>query len=306
MISILLTAWKEEKTIGKAIECLCKKEYSGIPDDFELLLVAPDAETENAAMEKVKELGIESKYKYIKDKSEGKPRALNMLFEIARGDTLILTDGEVFLEPNAVGELIRVLNSDSTLGGVSGRPVAINGRKDSIFGYWAHMQADAVHRMRVDRNKKEIKFFPLSGYIMAVKNLKYHFPDDLFLDDAYLSYSIYNSGFQIGYAEAAKVMVKYPTSWDDFIKQKFRSLIGFEQLYKYNIVRPETKSRSFWQEIEYFWFPISYAKNPIELFWSILYYPVRLYLWVRNRLGRDLVRNAKSIRDVYVRTETTK
>lgn len=306
MISILLTAWKEEKTIGKAIECLVKKDYSGISDDFELLLVAPDEETANAALNKVKELGIENKYKYVKDKSEGKPRALNMLFEMAKGDTLVLTDGEVFLEPGAVGELIRVLNSDKTLGGVSGRPIPINERSESIYGYWSHLQADAVHRMRIDRNKKEVKFFPLSGYVMAVKNLKFNFPPELFLDDAYLSYIIYNKGYQIGYAEAAKVAVKYPTTWDDFIKQKFRSLIGFEQLYKYEIIKPETKSRSFWQELSYFWFPIRYARNLKELFFSFLYYPVRLYLWVRNRAGRDLVRNAKSIRDVYVRTETTK
>lgn len=306
MVSILLTAWREEKTVGKAIECLCDRAYSGIPEDFELLLVAPDEETANAALVKVKELGIEDKYTYVKDKSEGKPRALNMLFEMAKGDILVLTDGEVFLEENAVGELIRVLVSDESLGGVSGRPVAINDRLESIYGYWAHMQADAVHRMRIDKNKKDIKFFPLSGYIMAVKNLKYHFPNDLFLDDAYLSYIIYNSGYQIGYAEAAKVKVKYPTEWGDFIKQKFRSLIGFEQLYKYEIIRPETKSRSFWQEVAYFWFPITYAKSVREMVWSILYYPVRLYLWVRNRLGRDLVRNAKSIRDVYVRTESTK
>lgn len=306
MISILLTAWKEEKTVGKAIECLVKKEYSGINDDFELLLVAPDEDTANAALLKVKELGIEDKYKYVKDKSEGKPRALNMLFEMAKGDILVLSDGEVFLEPNAVGELIRVLKSDKSLGGVSGRPVASNDRNESIYGYWAHMQADAVHRMRIDKNKKDIKFFPVSGYIMAVKNLNFNFPPELFLDDAYLSYIIYNSGYQIGYAEAAKVQVKYPTSWNDFIKQKFRSLIGFEQLYKYEIIRPETKSRSFWQEVAYFWFPIAYAKNIKEFFWSLLYYPVRLYLWVRNRAGRDLVRNAKSIRDVYVQTETTK
>ncbi|MEP7104161.1 MAG: glycosyltransferase [Candidatus Dojkabacteria bacterium] len=306
MISILLTAWKEERTVGKAIECLVKKEYSGIPDDFELLLVAPDEETANAAQAKVKELGVENKYTYVKDKCEGKPRALNMLFEMTKGDILILTDGEVFFEPNAVKELLNILESDKTLGGVSGRPIAFNDRKSEIFGYWAHLQADAVHKMRLDRDKSKTKFFPISGYIMAIKNFKYHFPEDLFLDDAYLSYVIYNHGFKIGYAPEARVLVKYPTNWSDFIKQKFRSLIGFEQLWKYEIIKPETKSRSFWQEVAYFWYPLTYSRNLKEFIWSIAYYPIRLYLWVRNRAGRDLVRNAKSIRDVYVRTETTK
>jgi poly-beta-1,6-N-acetyl-D-glucosamine synthase len=306
MISILLTAWKEQSTIGRAIECLVCPDYSGIPDDYELLLVAPDDETRDAAQEKVNELSIQSKYRYFKDKCEGKPRALNMLFEAAKGDIFILTDGEVFLEKNAVAELLAALRSEKDLGGVSGRPVPLNNRNDGLYGYWAHMQADAVHKMRVDRDRSAKRFFPLSGYVMAVKNLKYHFPDDLFIDDAYMSYDIYNKGYKIGYAPNAKVRVKYPTNWNDFIKQKFRSLIGFEQLWKYGIIKKETISRSFWQELSYFWYPIYYARNPFELFYSLVYFPVRLYLWVRNKLGRELVRSGKSIRDVYVRTESTK
>lgn len=306
MISILLTAWREEKTVGKAIECLVNSTYSGIPTDYELLLVAPDEATQNAAFNKVKELGIESKYQHIKDKCEGKPRALNMLFKIAKGDVLILTDGEVFFEANAVTELLNVLNTDKKIGGVSGRPIASNSRNNSLFGYWSHLQADTVHVMRMNRDKGSVRFFPLSGYIMAVRNLGFSFPDDLFLDDAYLSYDIYNKGFLIGYAPEAKVSVKYPTNWRDFIKQKFRSLIGFEQLWKYNVVKSETKSRSFWQELQYFWFPIRYSRNIKEFIWSLMYYPVRLYLWIKNKLNRDVIRRARSIRDVYVRTETTK
>lgn len=305
-ISFLLTAWKEDKTIGKAIECLCNPSYSGYSGDFELLLVAPDKETEEAALKIVKELGIEDRYFYFKDRCEGKPRALNILFNEAKGKYLILTDGEVFFEKEAVKNLIKKIESEDDIGGVSGRPVATNEREKGIYGYWAHLQADAVHQMRLDKERSGSRFFPLSGYIMIVRNLGFHFPDDLFLDDAHLSYQIYNKGFKIGYAPDSIVYVKYPTFWGDFIKQKFRSLIGFEQLWKYDIITPETKSRSFWQELQYFSYPFKYAKNIKELFFSFLYFPVRLYLWIRNRLGRDLVRNAKSIRDVYDRTESTK
>jgi len=305
-ISFLLTAWKEDKTIGKAIECLVNAEYSGYTGEFELLVVAPDKETEAAAMTKITQLGISAHYRYFKDESQGKPRALNILFKEAKGEMLVLTDGEVFLQQGAVKALVDKLKSDPELGGVSGRPVALNPR-NSLLGYWAHLQADAVHQMRLDRDKRSFgKFFPMSGYVMAVRNLGFKFPEDLFLDDAYLSYDIFNRGYQIGYAPEARVEVKYPTSWKDFIQQKFRSLIGFEQLWKYAVITPSTKSRSFSQEVAYFWFPLKYARNLGEFIWSLLYYPVRLYLWMRNRLSRDLARNAKSIREVYVRTETTK
>lgn len=305
MISFLLTAWKEEKTVGKAIECLVDSAYSGYVGEFELLLVAPDDETLNAAKRAVSKLGCENKFQSFKDKCIGKPAALNILFSNAKGDYLVLTDGEVFFEKGAVLELYESLINDKSLGGVCGRPIATNERS-SYFGYLANMNADAVHKMRTDSLKKKPRFFPLSGYIFIVKNLGFKFPEDLFLDDAYLSYSVLNQGYEIGYNEKAKVGVKYPGNWKDFRAQKFRSMIGFEQLWKYKIINEKTKRRSFASELSMATFPILYAKNPKELLFSISYYPIRLYFWVMNRLKRDLAYKAKSIRDVYVRTESTK
>ncbi|MCA9382079.1 hypothetical protein KC660_01575, partial [Candidatus Dojkabacteria bacterium] len=194
---------------------------------------------------------------------------------------------------------------DKKIGGVSGRPVAMNDRKN-YFGYLANMNADAAHTMRMNNQKAHVKFFPLSGYAMAIRNLKFHFPEDLFLDDAYLTYDIYNNGYQIGYAENARVEVKYADNWKDFQLQKLRSHMGFEQLWKYEVIKPETKTRSFWQEVRFAWYPISYVRNIKELIWSTSYYPIRLYFWIRTRLRRDVVLKARSIRDVYVRTESTK
>lgn len=305
MISFLLTAWKEEKTVGKAIRCLIDSNYSKYIGDFELLLVAPDQETINAAQTEVRKYGLEKNFRWFKDKCIGKPAALNILFKEAKGEYLVLTDGEVFFEKGAVSYLYETIINDKKLGGVCGRPAATNDRK-TYFGYLANMNADAVHKMRTDSLKKKPRFFPLSGYIFIVKNLGFKFPEDLFLDDAYLSYDVLNKSYEIGYNEKARVGVKYPGNWKDFKAQKFRSMIGFEQLWKYKIINKKTKRRSFASELSMATFPILYAKNPKELLYSITYYPIRLYFWIMNRLKRDLAYKAKSIRDVYVRTESTK
>jgi len=304
MISILITAWKEPNTIGKAIECLAANEYSGIEDDFEILLAAPDTETHEAAIQKVKELNVENKFKYIKDPCKGKPVALNILFREAKGDIFVLTDGDVYFDKLAVRYLLNFLNSDRSFGGVSGRPVALNPRNQSIFDYWAHLQADAVHQMRLNSRNT---FFPMSGYIMAIRNLNYNLPENLFLDDAYISYFIFKQGYKIGYEPSAKAFVKYPTNWRDFEKQKLRSLLGFEQLKLYSQVYSKNlKSRSFLQEFSYFYFPIRYSNSLTELVWSIVFYPTRLYLWIKNKLTKNVIKKAKSIRDIYLRTESTK
>ena len=71
MISVIITAYKEPKTIGKAIESILKNNLK----NYELIVTAPDEET----------LDVVSKYKKrysfiktLKDKGQGKPAALNL------------------------------------------------------------------------------------------------------------------------------------------------------------------------------------------------------------------------------------
>src|SRR5688500_13717418 len=110
-ISVIITAFKEETTIGKAIECICNSNYSGIPTDFELILACPDEGSHLAALKKVKEMGIEDKYIWIQDpgklEGKGKPTGLNLAINQAKGDILIFTDGDVYFGRDAVTELVK-------------------------------------------------------------------------------------------------------------------------------------------------------------------------------------------------------
>jgi cellulose synthase/poly-beta-1,6-N-acetylglucosamine synthase-like glycosyltransferase len=279
MISILLTAWKEEKTIAKVIKCLVDKEYSGILDDFEILLACPDEETYKEAEKTVEELGIKNKFVYVKDPKRGKPFALNLLTEKAKGDIWIFTDGDVYFEKNAVKHLIKHFQNPEVYA-VTGRPVSSDTRKN-MMGYFGHLLSDAAHHKRtIDLTNQPVgkslafvkkrSFFPVSGYIYATRKFDYQFPEDTLVDDAYISYLIFNEGKRIEYEPEAIVYVKYPTTMEDYYKQKKRSVGGYMQLWKYGVIQQTTKTRTFWRELEYFWFPINYAKNLHELFWSFM------------------------------------
>src|SRR3989338_1734721 len=111
MISILITAYKEPATIGKAIECFLDEKL----EDYEILVAAPDDET----------LAVINKYakkhhavKSFKDDGKGKPAALNLLLQHAKGDILILSDGDVYIEKGSVGRLVRWFD-DQKIGAVS-------------------------------------------------------------------------------------------------------------------------------------------------------------------------------------------
>lgn len=64
MISIIITSWKEPKTIGKCIKCIADRKYSGLKDDFEIIQLSPDKETLDAGMHMAKELGLSKRNLY--------------------------------------------------------------------------------------------------------------------------------------------------------------------------------------------------------------------------------------------------
>lgn len=320
MLSIIVTAFKEEKHIAQVINCLLDPTYSGIgqtklDQDWEFILIAPDEPTRKAAKHALAELAVPtSKLKILTDAGQGKPAALNICFKAAGGDWLLLTDGDVYFNKRAVAELVEVALTRPELGGISARPKSSEPIHDKL-DYWGHLLADAAHHKRtidltanpVGKSTKIVpkrNFFPLSGYGMLIRNLNWQLPTDVLADDAYLSYELHNRGYKIGYAPAAEVMVKYADTLTDYFKQKKRSAGGYVQLWSYGIVKPETKSRSFWRELEYFWFPLSYAKSCKQLYWSILLYPTRLWLWLMIYWERKI--RHKSFNNTWVRIESTK
>ena len=288
MISIIITSWKEPKSIGECIKCIGDKKYSGLEEAFEIIQISPDKETLDAGLKAAKDLELTQKeYLQIQDPHKGKPFALKMAIEKAKGDILIFTDGDTFFEKNSIKYLLEPF-SDDNIGGVSGRPISADS-KENIFGYWGHLLSDAAHDRRVTTmNVKKVNyfvsdksFFPMSGYIMATRNYNFNIPSNVLSDDAYISYSIRNLSKQIAYAPLAKCYVKYPTNLRDYYKQKVRSLGGFIQLKSFGIFGKEKQSRSIFIELKYTFYVFKYAKNIKQLFWSLMLFPVRLLTWVK-------------------------
>lgn len=297
MISIIITSYKEPKTIAKAIESV----IYGLKKNYEIIQISPDKETLEAGFKKAQELKILKNFKQIQDPCKGKPHALNLALNEAKGDILVLTDGDVFFGKNATTELIRAFKKNNVYG-VTGRPISRD-KKDTMMGYFGHLLSDAAHHKRMKTLKKR-KFFPMSGYIMAIRNFQLKLPEDVLSDDAYISYVITNKGKHILYAPKAKALVKYPRNLNDYYKQKVRSLGGYLQLQGYDVVNKEKKTRTFKDEIAYFWFPFSYASNFKEFFWSMLLFPIRLITWIRIFFERRILK--KDFKNTWIRIESTK
>lgn len=297
MVSIIITAYKEPTTIVRCLESILDPAYRNLPEgECEVMLVCPDEETRTAGFEKAADL--KTTLVHIRDPQKGKPHALNLAFAKAKGDLLILTDGDVYLGKGAVPALIKKLESNSETGGISGRPVSAD-EKNNMFAYFGHLLVEAAHHKRSNST-----FFPMSGYLMAIRKPNFSLPEKVLTDDAFISYMIKKNGYSIGYEPQAEVFVRFPRNFHDWYNQKARSVGGYIQLVQMEIIESTEQSRSIGKELRYFWFPFGFAKNIRQFWWSLVLYPMRLFLWLRIFYERKILH--KDFTKTWVRIESTK
>lgn len=270
MISIIITAFKEPKTIGKAIESFLKQ---GVKSKFELIVSAPDKETLNAAK---KYSYKNKKIKLFKDPGKGKSYALNLLFKKIKGDIIILTDGDVYVFDNSINEILKKFN-DSKVGCVTGRPIPLENKKTK-YGYWANFLFDSAHQLRKRLNKKR-KFLECSGYLWAFRNkIIKNFPLDV-AEDTIVPYLFSEKDYKITYAEKALVFVKNVDNWREWISQKTRTSKAHETLNKYVNTHKIPRTKTFSNEFRGILYLFSYPKNLREFFWTLELFLARLYMW---------------------------
>jgi cellulose synthase/poly-beta-1,6-N-acetylglucosamine synthase-like glycosyltransferase len=295
---------REEKTISKCLKTL----VSGFDGDLEILVSIPDEPTFAAIKETANQLNLGDKLfrspLSLDGKIYGKPSELNELMKMAKGDFWVFADGDTYFGESPIPKLLSKFDQNNEIIAVSGRPVSAD-QKDNIMSYFGHLLADAAHARRQQiETREKYNFFPVSGYLFAMKKSNYQLPADALADDAYLSYKILNDQKKIAYCPEALVYVKYATNLADFYKQKKRSAGGFVQLKKYDLFKKYPQTRSFWQEASWFWFPIIYAKSVKEFFWSLALYPVRVWLWVMIFWEQKVLK--KDFKSTWQRIESTK
>ena len=291
MISIVITSFKEPKTIGKAIESFINQNTK---EKYELIISSPDKETQ----EIVKKY---PKVRLFKDPGKGKTYALNLLLPKLKGNIVILSDGDVYVSENSINELLKFFN-DKKVGCVTGRPVSINSR-DNLLGYWSHLLCYGAHRMRLKRDKKE-EFLECSGYLWAFRNkLISEIPRET-AEDSIVPLLLYLKGYKIKYAPLAEVYIKYPSTIYEFIEQKKRTSKAHETLINYTNLKKIPRMKSLRNEITESYTLFSFSRGIKEFFWTILLFPVRLYIWISSFFALYLKKDSKV--DGWQAVKTTK
>jgi len=291
MISIIITSYKEPGTIARAVEAVAEQNLP----EHEIMVVSPDIETLTEAGK------LRTKYKnlrLIQDAGKGKPAALNLAVSKAKGDILVLTDGDVYVGKDSIKSLVKPFK-DEIIGAVSGNPISLNPVSNK-YGYWAYVLTSTANEIRKDSFLEDRNFF-CSGYLFAIrKKLFPILPSELLAEDGYISLKVYEKGYKIAYSPESKVFVKYPTNFSDWIKQKKRSAGGYNQIKQ--MLGKEL--RSFKTESFGAFKLFKYVSNLKEFFWLISLFSARLYLWFV--IYKDINIKKKSHHEIWQRVESTK
>ncbi|MBI96789.1 hypothetical protein CL656_06560 [bacterium] len=269
MFSLIITSYNEIENTKNLIQNI----LSSFNKNDELILVSPNVELKEFLDKQRKEFNKV----FIKDSKKGKPAALNLALEKAQGKFIICTDGDVILRENAIPEILKPFQ-EREVGLASGQPISKDDR-NSLFGYWSHFLVNAAHITRQKREDKN-QFFVASGYLLAFRNsLIDLIPENTLVDDAWISHNISNQGHKIAYAPLARVEVHFPKNFKDWIKQKLRSVGGYQEKY---IKESQQNMRSIKSEAFLgLKLILTFPQSIKEYFYTFLLVIARIYLWLK-------------------------
>ncbi len=304
MVTIIISSWKEVKTIPKCIKAI-SENIKGIDSIIEVIQVSPDDDTLRAGKLAAKKYKIDKIFKQIKDKGIGKPAGLNMAISAAKGDILIQTDGDTYLGKESIAHLLKPL-SNPKVGVVTGRPVSQN-HINTFFGYIHTLAFDVAHMQRmnnIDIDNIFNKFLTASGYLMAFRKKVKPIPNNA-LDDVTLSLDLHKQGYLMAYSPLSEVFVKGPMNLKDYMKQKVRNIKGALEMEKYYISE-DKRLRNMKSELKLIPYILTHPRNIKSFVYMIMSAFLRLYLWVYIKISLGVLKKSASTDKGWDRIESTK
>lgn len=275
MIYIIITAYKEPKSTLKAVKAFLNQK---VKEKFKIIVVDPFQETEEFLKKNIKNKNVE----FILDPGEGKPYALNMIFDLLysenKDDIIIFTDGDVYVSEDTLSEIIKAFKNKD-VGVITGKPITTNPR-NSKYGYWSKVSYDGIDNVRkkLDKNKQ---FMQCSGYLFAIRNglVKETYPD--VPEDCVIPYLVWKKGYRVAYVPKAEVYIQYPNNWADWLKQRVRTIKAHENLNK--LVQDMPRTKSLWNEIKKgLLFTLTHPRNFKESYWLSQLYFAKLYIYFKS------------------------
>ncbi|MEV6850348.1 bifunctional polysaccharide deacetylase/glycosyltransferase family 2 protein [Actinoplanes sp. NPDC051411] len=223
LVSIVVPAYNEAANIAATVRSLITNDYPAIE-----IIVVDDGSTDDTA-------GIVERLRLprvhvIRQANAGKPAALNTGIRHARGDTLILVDGDTVFEPDAVGRLVQPL-TEPQVGAVSGNTKVAN--RTGLLGRWQHLEY--VLGFNLDRRMFEIaRCMPtvpgaIGAFRRAAINDAGGVSAETLAEDTDFTMAVLRAGWLVVYEPRAVAWTEAPATLRQLWRQRYRWCYGTMQ-----------------------------------------------------------------------------
>jgi cellulose synthase/poly-beta-1,6-N-acetylglucosamine synthase-like glycosyltransferase len=222
-VSVIVPAYNEAANIASTVRSLLGNDYPWIE-----VVVVDDGSTDGTAdvVARLDRPGV----RLLRQANAGKPAALNTGIRAARGDLLVLVDGDTIFEPDAVGRLVQPF-ADDRVGAVSGNTKVANRR--GLLGRWQHLEY--VVGFNLDRRMFDVaRCMPtIPGAIGAFRARTLAdvggVPDDTLAEDTDLTMAVLRAGWQVVYRDDAVAWTEAPATLRQLWRQRYRWCYGTMQ-----------------------------------------------------------------------------
>jgi cellulose synthase/poly-beta-1,6-N-acetylglucosamine synthase-like glycosyltransferase/peptidoglycan/xylan/chitin deacetylase (PgdA/CDA1 family) len=223
LVSVIVPAYNEAANIAGTVRSLLANDYPLL----EVIVVDDGSSDDTAGI--VQRLALPH-VRVIRQRNAGKPAALNTGVRYARGDILILVDGDTVFEPEAVGRLIQPLR-DPGVGAVSGNTKVAN--RGGLLGRWQHLEY--VIGFNLDRRMFDVgRCMPtVPGAIGAFRRAAVRdvggVSQDTLAEDTDFTMAVIRAGWRVVYQPSAVAWTEAPASLRQLWRQRYRWCYGTMQ-----------------------------------------------------------------------------
>ncbi|MDL4816808.1 bifunctional polysaccharide deacetylase/glycosyltransferase family 2 protein [Actinomadura opuntiae] len=223
-VSVIVPAYNEEAGIAATVRSLVDTDYPGA---FEVIVVDDGSTDRTSAI--VESLALPG-VRLLRKPNGGKPSALNAGAAMARGEILVLVDGDTVFQRDALRHLVAPF-ADPRVGAVSGNTKVAN--RGGILGRWQHIEY--VIGFNLDRRMFDVlRCMPtVPGAIGAFRGPVLAriggVPADTLAEDTDLTMAVCRSGHRVVYEEKALAWTEAPSSLRQLWRQRYRWCYGTMQ-----------------------------------------------------------------------------
>lgn len=225
MVSVIVPAYNEEKSIATSIDSLLSQDYS----NFEVIVV--DDGSTDMTFEKAK--GYEgTRVKVIHQDNRGKAEALNTGIRSSSGTIILTVDADTRLKSGALSALASRFSSDQRLGALSG-----NVKVDKPRGLLQRLQeveyTTGIGLIRKGQSMLASVMIvpgPIAAFRKeAVEKVRY-FSSHTFAEDFDITLAILKERYRVEYEDKAIAYTIAPRGVEDLLKQRRRWYRGMMQV----------------------------------------------------------------------------